>query len=116
MSTLKADLISNDTTWILKLNGNIDSTTSHLMWGFSDSTKLLNALLEANIHHLVIDLSEVDNIDSHALRLMLNAYKEFTVKKVGIELHKPRPHLRRLLRIMQFDRLFTVNDNFVVQR
>jgi anti-sigma B factor antagonist len=112
MTQLKTELTqAKADTWILKLVGGIDSDTHHLMWSGSTSADLLKRLLEAGARKLVIDLEAADRIDSHGLRLLLNAHKEFARKKMGIVLRKPNSHLRRLFQIMQFDRVFVVESD-----
>ncbi len=112
MTNLTAELTRNDDAWTLKLIGSVDSGTSYLMWYTDSSASLLKKLRQAKAKKLFIDLMAAESIDSHGLRLLLNAQKEFSKEDVQIILQNPNPHLKRLFRIMQFDRVFTVElDN-----
>ena len=106
--TLTTELLQDGTTWTLKIIGFVNATTSYLMWYTDSSHSLLKQLMEAEADKLVVDLSEAEGIDSHGLRLLIDAQKEFSAKDIKIILRQPNAHLSRLFRIMQFDRLFTV--------
>jgi anti-anti-sigma factor len=109
MTHLKTELTQSDAkTWTLKLIGSIDSETRHLMWSVDSSAALLEKLVAAKAKKLVIDLTLAERFDSHGLRLLLNAQKEFSRESVQIVLKSPNSHLKRLFQIMQFDRVFVV--------
>lgn len=110
MDKLSTELTRQSDVWILKLNGNVDSNTTHLMWFTDSSTSLLNELTQARIKKLLIDLTNLEFIDSHGLRVLLNAHQEFSNANIEIILHNPNSHLKRLLRIMQFDRVFVIDS------
>jgi anti-anti-sigma factor len=110
MIQLTTELVDNgDYTWTLKLVGSVDSDTRHLMWSVESSQVLLEKLLEAKATELSIDLALADQFDSHGLRLLLNAQKEFSKENVQIILKNPNSHLKRLFQIMLFDRVFTID-------
>ena len=106
--TLTTELSQDSDTWILKIIGFVNATTSYLMWYTDSSHSLLKQLIEAKAKTLVVDLSEAEGVDSHGLRLLIDAQKEFSTQEIQIILRQPNAHLSRLFRIMQFDRLFTV--------
>ncbi len=110
MAELKTELLRDKDTWSLKLIGHVNAGTSHLMWSTDSSATLLKQLLEADAQTLVIDLSEAKLVDSHGLRLLIDAQRKFSAKDVPIVLRNPNAHLSRLFRIMQFDRIFTVES------
>lgn len=106
---LTTELVDHaDSTWTLKLVGVVDSDTRHLMWFVESSQALLEKLVEAKATKLSIDLALADQFDSHGLRLLLNAQREFGKEKVEIILKNPNAHLQRLFQIMLFDRVFTI--------
>lgn len=111
MTKLSTELIRQNDSWILKLSGNVDSNTVHLMWSTDNSTSLLKELVQARVKKLLIDLKNLEFIDSHGLRILLNAHKEFSSENIQIVLQNPNFHLKRLLRIMQFDRVFVIEAN-----
>ena len=108
MSELTVDLSEEDSVWILKLSGNVDSNTHQFMWFVDSSVALLKKLQEAHAKALQIDLTETNSFDSQGLRLLLNAHKEFSRAKLPIILKNPNVHLSRLFKIMQFDRIFEI--------
>jgi anti-sigma B factor antagonist len=108
---LSTKLSRQSDIWLLKLNGNIDSATAPLMWSTDNSAALVQEMVQAQVKKLAIDLTDVDFIDSHGLRVLLNAHKDFSHENIQIILQNPNPHLKRLLRIMQFDRVFVIETN-----
>jgi anti-sigma B factor antagonist len=111
MSKLSTELTRRSDVWILTLHGNVDSNTAHLMWSADNSAALLKELTVARVKKLLLDLTDLDFIDSHGLRVLLNVHKDFSSENIQIILQNPNPHLKRLLRIMQFDRVFTIEPN-----
>ena len=109
--SLTTELTRDSEGWTLKLFGNVDSSTSHLMWFNDSSTSLLKELVQAHVKKLLIDLTNTEFIDSHGLRLLLNAHKEFSKENIEIVLQNPNAHLKRLFRIMQFDRVFIIESD-----
>jgi anti-anti-sigma factor len=97
-----------DGSCVLKLIGNVESRNHHLMWFFDSSEALLQAVVAAGAHKLVVDLTATDRIDSEGLRRLLYAQQDFAKQNVEMVLRNPNPHLRRLLRIMQFDLVFPI--------
>ena len=94
--------------WILHLTGTVDSSTHRLMWSADSSTLLAQQLVEAKAKTLIVELTDVERIDSQGLGIILNAYKEFSSHNIDIILRNPNPHLFRLFRLMQFDQVFTI--------
>ena len=111
MNKLSTELTRQNDVWILKLNGNVDSNTVHLMWFTDSCASLIKELTQARVKKLSIDLTHLEFIDSHGLRVLLNAHKEFSSENIQIALQNPNPHLKRLLRVMQFDRIFVIESN-----
>lgn len=111
MTTLTTELIRNKDDWTLKLIGSLDLNTSHLMWCVDSSASLLKEMVQAGVKVLQVDLTKTTSVDSHGLRLLLGAQKDFSRQDVKIVLQNPNSHLRRLFRIMQFDRIFVIEAN-----
>lgn len=109
MDELSTELTQNsDDTWRLKIIGSVGPRTNHLMWSVDSSASLLKKLVASNAKKLLIDLTLAERFDSHGLRLLLGAQKEFTKENVQIVLRNPNPHLNRLFQIMRFDRAFVI--------
>lgn len=101
----------NNDTWTMNLVGNIELDSPDLMRFSDQDVSLLKELVQAGAKRLFIDLTATESIDSQGLRLLLNAQKEFARQNVQIVLQNPNPHLRRLFRIMQFDRVFVIESD-----
>ena len=97
-----------DDRWTLSLIGSVGPRTHHLMWSVDSSALLLAQLREAQAKKLLIDLRQTERLDSHGLRLLLNAQKEFAQEGIPIVLQNPNSHLNRLFQIMRFDRAFVI--------
>jgi anti-sigma B factor antagonist len=111
MNKLSTKLIRQSDVWTLQLSGTIDANTASLMWVNESSSSLLKELTQAEAKKLLIDLTEVEFIDSHGLRVLLNTHREFSQQNIPIVLYNPNSHLQRLLRIMQFDRVFEIESH-----
>ena len=102
-SDLMTEFIQQEGNWTLKLVGDIDASTSTL-W----VPGILQKLEKTQAQLLVIDLTAVENIDAYGLRLLLTLKKELFMRNIQIELRNPTPNLRRLFRILQFERTFVI--------
>jgi len=111
MNKLSTELTRHPDAWILKLNGHVNSSTAHLMWSTDSSASLLKEMMQVQVKKLVLNLTNVEFIDSHGLRVLLNTHKEFSAENIQIALQNPNPHLKRLLRIMQYDRVFVIESS-----
>jgi len=113
ISPLEIDLShDNPDVWTLKLSGSVDITNHHLLWSIYGEQALLEKILETEAKKLVIDLSEVDRMDSQGLRHLHDIYRLFESTDIQLTLKNPNSHLYRLLQIMQFDTIYNVEfDN-----
>lgn len=59
-------------------------------------------------NELIIDLSEVDHIDSSGLGAIIGLRKKLMKQRVEIRLAGANSHVRRLLTTANFDRLFSI--------
>jgi len=57
MNKLSTELTRQSDVWILKLNGNVDSNTAHLMWFIDSCASLIKELTQARVKKLSIDLT-----------------------------------------------------------
>lgn len=111
MPPLRTELNDNDDhSCTLQWVGSVESKNCHLMWFFESIETLLQHLIDVSANRLIIDLSAADRVDSEALRRLFQARQIFLRRNIRIILHQPSAHLRRLLRIMQFDQIFTVEE------
>lgn len=108
MEQLKSALSQNGNIWILSLTGSVGPNTHNLIWPTENSASLLQNMMDAGATKLIVDLTNTKRFDSHGLRLLLNAQKEFLTENISIILRNPNSHLNRLFQIMQFDRVFEI--------
>lgn len=100
---LMTKFIHDEGNWTLKLVGDINASASAL-W----VPDILQQLEGNQVQLLVIDLMAVEHVDAYGLRLLLMLKKELFLRNIEIELQNPTPNLRRLFRILQFDRTFVI--------
>jgi anti-anti-sigma factor len=100
----------DDGAWILEMSGDIDYRNFELA-AVTKSQTILQRLIEAQTPKLIIDLASVGRFDCLGLQLLLLMYRQLAQCQVDLVLRNPSPHLQRILRIMQFDRLFRVETD-----
>lgn len=113
MTKLTAKLIRNEhKDWVLRVDNFKGGESGYLEWSVSETGHSSNDHLTGiYIQQLVIDLSAADHVDSRGIRLLFDAYRQFAPKGTEIVLLNPGAQLHRLLKIMQFNRLFTIKTD-----
>lgn len=111
MPKLTTELIKDNDTWTLKLIGNVNSATLHKASFIDNDVSLSKRLARSGAKKLFIDLMSTESIDSEGFRILLNTQKEFADEGIQIVLKNPNPHMKRLLRMMKFDRTFDIEPN-----
>ncbi len=94
-------------TWTLTMIGSVDQENFQFLSSIENNA-ISNRLVEAQAKKLIIDLAATEQFDSLGLQLLLLLYKQLAQRNIQVVLRDPNPHLRRVLRIMQFDRIFRV--------
>jgi anti-anti-sigma factor len=94
-------------TWTLTMMGSVDQENYQFL-STLESNAILNQLVEAQAKKLIIDLASTEQFDSLGLQFLLLLHKQLAQKNIQVVLRNPNPHLRRVLHIMQFDRIFSV--------
>jgi anti-anti-sigma factor len=108
MESLKTRLIYDPTdTWVLELIGSVDRKSVNVM-GSIEGKAIAHQLIQAQAKKLVIDLAATERLDSQGLQFFLILQNLLAGQQTEIVLRNPNPHLMRILRIMQFDRLFEI--------
>ncbi len=65
----------------------------------------------AGNHHLVLDLTGVDYVDSFGLGVLVGALKRVRLLDGDLRLVVPEPRVRRVLELCDLDRVFTLHDD-----
>ena len=108
MDRLTATIVQDGHNWILKLVGDVSISSTKPFW----IVEILKEVTEGRLESLVIDLSGVEYIDSQGFKFLLDIQKAVTKEGIRVVLQNPAAHLRRLLRIMQFDRIFVIEMTY----
>lgn len=93
--------------WVLKLIQDVDSRDLQFTWD-TEAIPLLQDLIQNKAKKLIVDLTETQQLGSPGLQLLVNIYRKLSQQDIPIILKNPNPHLQRLLRIMQLDRIFVI--------
>lgn len=100
----------------LRFNGRVEAPNKLVLpadWNGMNALNAFSALKVLSLDELVdksliIDLSEVDHIDSSGLGAIIGLRKKLISQRVNIQLAGANSHVRRLLNIANFDRLFSI--------
>lgn len=103
-----AILVHHNNTWTLKLIGNINSATLRLNSTANYNISLLKHIAQSGDKKLFIDLMATESIDADGFKVLLNTQKEFAERGIQIVLKNPLPHMKQLLKIMRYDRVFVI--------
>ncbi|MCB0210857.1 MAG: STAS domain-containing protein [Anaerolineae bacterium] len=95
------------TEWRLTLDDDIDMDTYHRLEQ-EVVDRLCQTLFEAEAKKLIVDLTTTKRISSLGLQLLLSMYKKCNGQEIQMILLNPSGQIRRILQILQFDRIFTI--------
>jgi anti-sigma B factor antagonist len=87
---------------VIRLRGELDLDTADR---FGEATQLVYA---AGVPTLLVDLSELDFIDSSGLREVVVAHRRQVEIGGGVVLHAPNDRVRRVLEIVGLDQVLTI--------
>jgi anti-anti-sigma factor len=99
-------------TWILQLIGAMDQQNFDLMTAFESRT-ISAQLIQAQAKKLIIDLAATQRLGSQGRQFIMLLSKQLAGHDIRIVLKNPDPHLKRLLRLMQFDHIFDIQFDAV---
>lgn len=98
-------LQEGDSTWIARLSGEVD------VFVFPDIKDTLLGAVRAGHDRIIIDLADVEYIDSSGLGVLVVTHKEARERGGRIAVVCPKPQLRRIFEITGLAKLFGVfND------
>jgi anti-sigma B factor antagonist len=89
---------------VLRLRGELDIASS------DDLRRHLNEARREHGEHLVLDLTDLEFMDSNGLSVIVACYKAVTANGGGLVLAAPRPIVRRALEITGLHRRIPVTD------
>jgi anti-anti-sigma factor len=89
---------------VVTVSGDVDLHSAPLL-----RTRLA-ALVDADVHHVVLDLSDATFLDSMALGVILMAQKHLTAAGGQLDLVVTTPEIRRIFEITMLDQVFDLHD------
>ncbi|MEI2385243.1 STAS domain-containing protein [Breoghania sp. JC706] len=101
---MNVETSQTEQTYLIKLSGRLV---------FSDHGEfrhLLNQITAARVKACVIDLAELQSIDSSGLGMFMVALETGKEHGWSLTLRSPRGHVKALIELGKFDRLLTVED------
>ena len=93
MQPLAVERTSNEGVELLLVEGELDMATAPRL------ISVLNRAVQEALHSLVVDLSDVDFMDSTGLALLINAHRRLTRRSKGFAVVCPPGPLRRVFEI-----------------
>ena len=114
MTILQAKFVqAGNASWVLESMSDVDSRIFPLA-SIKDLISIREYLLQLQAQKLRIDLLTTERLDSQGMQLLLTIQQCLAKEKIQVILCNPNVRLRRLLRVMQFDRVFEIEeDNFL---
>lgn len=93
MQPLAVERTSNAGVELLLVEGELDIATASRLIG------VLNGAVQEALRSLVVDLTEVDFMDSTGLALLINAHRRLTRRRKGFAVVCPPGPLRRVFEV-----------------
>ena len=90
---------------IIDLNGNLDTNTS------PEVEKSTNALIAADKHKIIMDLSNTGFVSSAGLRIFLSTAKQLTAKGGVFKICSPNDVVKEILDMSGFSTILDVKNN-----
>jgi anti-sigma B factor antagonist len=90
---------------IVHARGEIDAFTS------TSLGESLRAAMMENRGQIMVDLSEVTFIDGSGLRILERCQQDCRDRGLSFGLTKPAPHIRRLLQLVDLDKVLPILDS-----
>jgi anti-anti-sigma factor len=91
---------------VVRLRGELDIAT------VDDLRRHLRAARRTYGEHVILDLTDLEFMDSHGLSAIVSCHKAVTAAAGSLALVSPRPIVRRTLEITGLDRRLDVFDSF----
>jgi anti-sigma B factor antagonist len=95
----------SDTCPCFKISGSLDASSA------AKTKDMLRSRIDGGTHRFVIDLSEVDFLDSSGLSVLVTALKSARSAGGDIALRSPQREIRTLLEITRLYRVFDILEN-----
>lgn len=101
--TIEINSLKQDDAYIIRLKGEADIyTVSQLKSKFHEITELVDK------QPILIDLAELEYIDSTGLGALIGLLKRAKEKGGSVKLLNPQPYIKKILSITGLDKIFNV--------
>lgn len=90
----------NDRTSIIGLEGEVDVYTAPQL------KQQIIDLLDNGVNHIIVNLTQVDYLDSTALGVLIGGLKRLRERDGALDLICPNPRIRRIFEITGLDKIF----------
>ena len=106
--------LSNDQAFIIKLAGNkFDNTVGSDLFAKVESWVMANSMMSSKeIPTLIVDMENVEFIDSQGLQKLLSALRLMQSQKSNLLLCSLQPSVRLVFEISRIDQLFGIFSSF----
>ena len=95
---------ADDDACVVRIIGVVDASTAPTV------EETLTDLIQSDSTHLVLDLSEMEFIDSTGLGVLVIALKRVAERDGSLLLRSPRSGARKVLSITRLDQVFPISD------
>ncbi len=94
----------NENTSVIKLDGEVDVYTAPQL------KQQIIGMLDNNIIHVIVNLTDVEYLDSTALGVLIGGLKRLREREGSLSLVCPNPRIRRIFEITGLDRIFDIHQ------
>lgn len=90
----------DSTTSVVDLQGEVDVYTAPQL------KQQIITMLDSGIRHIIVNLAEVEYLDSTALGVLIGGLKRLREREGSLDLICPNPRIRRIFEITGLDKIF----------
>ena len=105
MTNIGVEVSERDSVPVVAVNGEIDRWTAPRL------REELVTLIGDGVSRVVVDLDQVDFLDSTALGVMVGAHKRLVAAGGGLLLVCSKPRILRVLEVTGLDRVLALHDS-----
>ncbi len=98
---LEAGLDSATKILEIKISGRFD-------FGIHQNFRKVTEQASSDVNAVIVDMGNVDYVDSSALGMLLVLRDKAGESKSAVRLKNPKPEVRKILEIANFDKLFAI--------
>ncbi len=93
-----------DDVIVVRLSGRIDVQFA------IELERQINEVILGNHNKIVFDLKDVQHLSSSGIRVIISTFRKTTANKGGVKLARVNQSVRKILKLVELDNLFTYYD------